>query len=272
MHQAVEESHVGAGIEAHVVVGVVGDLGPPRVGDDQRGAGVGSLLDERRRHRVVVGGVRADDENGVRFQGVGKRVRHRAAADLVQQRRHRRGMAQPRAVVDVVGAEDRANELLKQVVVLVRALGGTEAGQGLAAVRVADRREALCRQIESLVPSRFPERLSRVSGRLGGFRIKLRLANQRHRQAFAVMHVIETVATLDAQPAVIHRAGPAGDLHNGVGLRIHRVGNAAADTAIGAQGVDLFASGIRQQRQRNRLVGQGAGRAGGHALAARHAA
>ena len=272
MHQAVEEGHVGAGVEAHVVVGVVGDLGPPRVGDDQGGAVVGGLLDEGRRHRVVVGGVGADDENGVGVQGVGKRVRHRAAADLVQQGGDRRGVAQPRAVVDVVGAEDGANELLEQVVVLVRALGGAEAGQRLAAVRLADGREALRRHVEGLVPSGFPERLARVGGRLGGLRIILRLANQRHQQTLAVVHVIEAVAALDAQPPVVHRAGAPGHLHDGVGLGVHRVGDAAADAAVGAQGVDLLVVTVRQQRQGEGLVGQRAGRAGGHALAAGDAA
>ena len=34
VHQAVKERHVGAGVEAYVVVGVVGDFGPPRVGDE----------------------------------------------------------------------------------------------------------------------------------------------------------------------------------------------------------------------------------------------
>jgi len=46
-------------------------------------------------------------------------------------------MAEPGAVVDVVGAEAGAHEFLEQIGLLVRALGRAEAGESLAAVAIA---------------------------------------------------------------------------------------------------------------------------------------
>ncbi len=63
---------------------------------------------------------------------------HRAGADALDQRRHRRGVAEPRAVIDIVGAEAGAHQLLEQIGLLVRALGRAEAGKRARAVAVAD--------------------------------------------------------------------------------------------------------------------------------------
>jgi hypothetical protein len=52
-----------------------------------------------------------------------------AGADAFHQRCDRRGVAQPRAVVDVVGAEALADQLLEQIGFLVGALGRAEAGK-----------------------------------------------------------------------------------------------------------------------------------------------
>ena len=52
----------------------------------------------------------------------------------LHQRRNGRGVAQPGAMIDVVGAEALPDKLLEQVGFLVGALGRTEAGNGLAAV------------------------------------------------------------------------------------------------------------------------------------------
>ena len=123
--------HIRARIEADVVVGMIRHLGPTRIGHDERRAALGRLLHERRRHRVVVGGVGADDENGLGLQTIGERIGHRTAANLLHQGRYGGGMTQPRAVIDVIGAEHRADQLLKEIIVFVRALGRAESGQGL---------------------------------------------------------------------------------------------------------------------------------------------
>ena len=88
--------------------------------------------------------------------------RHRAGADAFEQRRHRRGVAQPRAVIDVVGAEAGAHQLLEQVGLFVRALGRAETGQRLRAVAVADFLQAGRGAVERLVPGRFAEMRPRI--------------------------------------------------------------------------------------------------------------
>ena len=109
-----------------------------RIHDDQRLAGLLRLLHEGRRDRVILGRVGADDDDelGVLDRGEGRG--HRARADAFDQPRHRRGVAESRAVIDVVGAEAGTDQLLEEIGLLVGALGRAEARQRLAAMLVAD--------------------------------------------------------------------------------------------------------------------------------------
>ena len=79
----------------------------------------GGVLHPGRGHRMVRGRVGADQEHHFGLHHVVHLVGHRARADAFEQRRHRRGVAQARAVVDVVGAEAGAHQLLEQVGLLV---------------------------------------------------------------------------------------------------------------------------------------------------------
>src|SRR3546814_12683418 len=94
------------------------------------------------RNRVVLLRTRADDDHAVAVLGRPEGRRHRARADALHQRRHRGGVAEPRAVVHVVGAEGGADQLLEEIGLLVRALGRAEAGKALWAVRIIDLVEA----------------------------------------------------------------------------------------------------------------------------------
>ena len=82
-----------------------------------------------------------------------ERRRHRAGVQAFHQRRDRGGVAQPRAMVDVVGAETGAHQLLEQIGLLVRALGRTEAGERLDALLVADFARAPWRRYRAPLPS-----------------------------------------------------------------------------------------------------------------------
>ena len=100
-----------------------------RVHHENLGAALCRLLEEGRRDRVVFGRPRADDDDDVGIGRGGERRGHRARADPLHQRRHRRGVAQPGAVVDIVAAEPGAHQLLEEIGLLVRALGRAEPGQ-----------------------------------------------------------------------------------------------------------------------------------------------
>src|SRR5262249_45101289 len=202
-----------------------------------------------------------------------------AGADALQQRRHRRGVAQPRAVIDVVGPQGRADELLEEVGLLVGALGRAEARQGARAVRLLDRLEPAGDQVERLVPGRLAEgrhhlvvahdAVPAVAADLAGERplgVELGPADQRPGEALAVLGVVPAVAALDAQAALV--AGAVAALGPEDVAVVDVVGQGAADAAVGADAVHGGRLGARPQRQGERLVGQRPGGAGGGALAA----
>ena len=115
------------------------------------------VLDPGGRDRVVHGRVGADDDHHLGLGHVHHRVGHRARADAFEQGRHRRGVAQARAMVDVVAAEAGAHQLLEQVGFFVAALGRAEAGQRLAAVAVADLAQPAAGEFQRFFPGGFAE-------------------------------------------------------------------------------------------------------------------
>ena len=247
-----------------------GQVLTPGIGDDQGGAAFRRVLEEGRGYRVVLRRARADHENAVRIGGGGEGGGDRARSDAFQQRGHRAGVAEPGAVIDIVGAEPGADEFLEQVGLLVRSLGGAEAGQGRSAMVVAQPLEPGRGGVERLVPARLAkmaERVRRVDLVVPAFR-GVRLADQRPRQAMAVMDIVETEAPLHAEPVPIGRAVPAVDRNDLLVLDVE--GDLAADTAIGAQAGDLPVgrSDVALRSIQHRSRHQCAGRAGLHALSA----
>ena len=83
---------------------------------------------------------------------LGGGVAHRRGAERHLQRDHRAGMAQARAVIDVVGAEQRAEKLLQQVVVFVGRLGAAVDRHGVGAIALVNLDQAVGGVIERLVP------------------------------------------------------------------------------------------------------------------------
>src|SRR3954451_8681920 len=179
-------------------------------------------------------------------------------------------MAKPRAMVDVVGAEAGANQLLEQIRFFVRSFRGAEAGERTRAVTVADFHQALGGAIERLLPGRGAEmrpRIGRIDQIVGGLGDAV-LAHQRLRQPMWMAHIVEAEAALDAKPVLVRGAVAAADVEQLVVLDV--VGELTADAAIGTHAVDL-AVGIL--RAHVRVIDQGgghqrAGRAGLHAFAA----
>ena len=166
MQHGVEERHVGARLHLQVDVRPARELGLAGVGHNERRAAFVGPLDGSAEHRVRLGGVRAGDEDDV---GGVLHLAHRARGgrgiERALHRRDRRGMAQTRAVIDVVGAERGAEHPHHEVVLLVRALGRGEACQGSGAALAFQAQELLRRELEGLIPRGLAERL--VPGRRG---------------------------------------------------------------------------------------------------------
>ena len=129
-------------------------------------------------------------------------VGHRARADPFEQCGHTGGVAQPCAVVHIVGAKAGAHQFLKQVGLLVRAFGRAKTGQCIGAVLIADFHQRTTRQIERFLPCGFTEHVApvvRVDAkirRLG----HARLADQWRGQTLRVVRVIKTKPPLHTQP------------------------------------------------------------------------
>ncbi len=266
VHHRVEERHVGVGIELQHVGRVAGDLGPARIRDDELGAARRRILDPGRGHRMIHGRIRADDEDHLRLHHVHDRIRHGAGADSLEQRRHRRGVAEPRAVIDVVVAEACAHELLKKVRALVAALGRAEARQRTGAEPFPQRLQLPRGQVERFVPGRLAEHVANL------FRIHLEVCrlrdprppHQRLRKPLPVMHVVEAVAALHAQATMVGRAVLAFDVQDVVVL--DEVRELAPDAAVGADRIDDLVRHLQRNAARGREC---PGRAGLHALTAR---
>ena len=98
----------------------VAHLDLTRVGDDQLCAAVNDRLAQKcADDGVRFARVRANDDEDLEVSHLGDRVRHRRRADGDGQRRHRCGVTQTRAVIDVVGIETLPNEFLEQIRFLV---------------------------------------------------------------------------------------------------------------------------------------------------------
>ena len=128
-----------------------------RIHDDELGAALGRLLQIGRGDRMVLRRPRADDDDAVGILGRGKGRGDGAGIQALHQRRHGRGVAEPGAVVDIVGVEAGADELLEEIGFLVRALGRAEAGERLAAMRVGNGLQAGGGALQRLLPGRLAE-------------------------------------------------------------------------------------------------------------------
>ena len=113
VHQAIEKRDIGARLVAHVIVGVVGQRRPAWVNDNQRGAALGRLLEKGGCNRVVFSRVGADHQRHIGIVHIPEDIRHGAGTDGLLHSRDRGGVTQAGAVVHIVGAEHRADELLE---------------------------------------------------------------------------------------------------------------------------------------------------------------
>ncbi len=237
VQHGVEHRNVRAVLELHHLPGVALHRRAARVHDDELGATLRRLLEEGGSDRVVLGRVRADHDDQLGILALVEGGGHRRRADAFEQRRHRRGVAEARAMVDVVGAEAGADQLLEQVRLFIRTLGGAEAGQRVGAVAVADCLEARSGTIERLFPGGLAEvrpRIRRIDELVRHLRHAV-LADHRLQQALRIGDVIEAEAALHAEPVGIRRAVLADDGDDLVVLDL--VGELAADAAVRADRV-----------------------------------
>ena len=216
---------------------------------------------------MVDGGVGADDHDHVRLIRIRERIRDRAGADALQQGDDGRGVAEPRAVVNVVVAESGAHQLLEQIRLLVAALRTAKTCECRGAVILPDALESVGSRVQCLLPSRRPEDLLEIAGveKLHRFRHPF-APDQRLGEAFRMVDVIEAEAPLHAESALVRRTLAA--LHAQDAVLLDVVGEQAPHPAVRTGGLDLLVRNLQphvfRRHQRPR-------RAGLHALPAGHA-
>jgi hypothetical protein len=105
VHDRVQHRDIRAGAELQHVGGVALQRPAARVHHDQLAAALGELLEIGGGDGVVLDRVGADHDGHVGVLDLVEGGRDRARADVLHQRRHRGGVAEPRAVVDIVVAE-----------------------------------------------------------------------------------------------------------------------------------------------------------------------
>src|SRR5437773_4442270 len=135
-------------------------------------------------------------------------------------------------MVHVVGAKSGAHELLEEIGFLVAALGRAEAGKRLRPTRVANLAQLSRREIERLVPGRFPKDIAPAVGidaEIGGLR-HAGFAHERLGQAMLVMNVVEAVTALDAQALLVRGSIAPFDANDRVVLDVIR--ELTADAAV----------------------------------------
>ena len=145
---------VGAGLELEHVGGMTLERLAARIHHDQLRAALGRLFEEGRSDGMVLGRVGADHDDDVGILALVEGRGDRRRADRLQQCGDRGGMAEPGAVIDVVGSESGAHQLLKEISLFVGALGGAKAGERLRAVAVANCFQAGGGAVERFLPGR----------------------------------------------------------------------------------------------------------------------
>ena len=193
MDHRIQHRDIGARLELQMLVGMSRQRLPARIHHDQLGAALGRILDEGRGDRMVDRWIGADHDDDLGVHRGGERRRHRARIQAFHQRRHRGGVAQPGAVIDIVGAEAGAHQFLEQIGLLVRPLGRAEAGERFHALSVTYADETLGGEIERFFPRRLAEMREGVGGidLVVGILLRIRQPHQRLCQAMRVMDVVE---------------------------------------------------------------------------------
>ena len=156
MQQAVEQGHVGAGLQGQVQVGQFAGVGAPRIDDDDahfRALGLG-FFQAAKQHRMGIGHVRTGDQQAVGLLDVLVVARRRIGTQAALVAGHSRGHAQPRVAIDVVGADHGAGQLVKGVVILGQQLAGDIEGHAVRAMLADGFGEHIGGVIEGVVPVR----------------------------------------------------------------------------------------------------------------------
>ena len=224
VHHAVEQGHIGAGLDLQEHVCFPAQGNPAGLSHDDLGTLLLCLTDQRTDDRVSLGGVGAGDEDHILVSSFGNGVGHSTGAQGDCQTCHSGSMAQTGTVVHIVGAESSTDHLLEDVVVLVGAAGAGKACQSIGT--------GFCLNglnlISNVGDGFFP----------GGFHQRTILADQRLGQTVLVIDKVITGLTLDAEQTLVGLAVQRLCAYDRIVLHLQL--QLAAHTAVGTGSGDLL--------------------------------
>lgn len=134
-------------------VDVQGEADGTRVGDDQFGSVQHAVEQSGPDHRVSLDGIGPDHQQAVGPLDVVEAVGAAGEPEGCREAGGGGGVAEPGAVVDVVGADDHPHELLDEVVVLVGGAGRGDRRHGIRASHVDGRTQSSGDVGQGLVPA-----------------------------------------------------------------------------------------------------------------------
>jgi hypothetical protein len=134
----VQHRDVGTVRELHHAPGMTLQRLSARIHHDKLRTAFRRLLEEGGRHGMILGRIGTDHDDDVRILHLIEGRRDRRGADAFQQSCDRGSVAEPRAMVDIVGAEAGPHQLLEQIGFFVRAFRRTEAREPLRALLLLD--------------------------------------------------------------------------------------------------------------------------------------
>src|SRR5690606_16662094 len=152
-------------------------------------------------------------------------VGHRARAQGCGQTGHAAAVSETGAMIDSIGADDCAGELLQQVILFVRTLRRGQKGDAVRAVALANLTEAAGNVVEGGVPTVFLESSVAVG------------AHERPGQPVRRVDVIVSEAPLDTEIAAIYQV-IAAPVHTIDKVVFNVYVKLAADATIGTGGMD----------------------------------
>ena len=176
----VEQRHVCAGQDGKMQVGGGSRIRAPRIDDDQAQGGIAAScgFNAPEQDRVRMGRVGACDENAVGVVDVLVAGRRRIGAQRGLVACDRRGHAQPRVGVDVVGADQRPRQFVEYVIVLGQKLARDVERHAVRAVRINDPGEPVRDEIHGFGPVRPDARRVAGTAQLGMQGSRLRVGAQ----------------------------------------------------------------------------------------------
>ena len=173
-----------------MVGGIFCQFCSPWIDHDGGLAAHGELLQLGTGYGVTIGGVGTDHHDGIGVLQVDDAVGGSTCTKRTLHTECSRRVAYPGTTVDVVGADDRTNEFLHQVILFIRTTGRRDTGDAVGSVFFFDGGQLLCNEVKGFFP--------------GGFHQFSVLTNERCADTILMVVETEGIASFQTGMSAVH--------------------------------------------------------------------